>query len=75
MTEHIAIPAGRHRLEDGGRTVADTIARITSYDQLVRMLTWPNPFLAPTLPSRAPGDTKALRQLRNHLTPEGHRPQ
>ena len=62
---------GRHRVDEGGRTVTDTIARITTYDTLKRMLTWPNPYLAPTVPSYSPGDVKAERQLRNTLSPGG----
>lgn len=59
---------GRHRVEDGGRTVADTI---TNYRWLKRMLTWPNPFLAPTVSSYSPGDVRDERQLRNTLSPGG----
>ncbi|WP_431840669.1 hypothetical protein [Gordonia hongkongensis] len=58
---------GRHRLEHGGETVATIIRRatFTGPEWLVKILAWPNPFLAPTMPAVAPGSVKAERQGRN----------
>ncbi|WP_439030243.1 hypothetical protein [Gordonia terrae] len=58
--------SGRHRLDDGGVSMATTIrqAMIREY-VTAAVLTWPNPFLAPSLPAVAPGNVKAERQGRN----------
>ena len=71
MSEYI----GRHRPGSGGVPVAQTIANVHNRyrDALRAIATWPNPFLAPELPARAPGDAKADRQHRNSFPalPEG----
>lgn len=63
MSEYV----GRHRPEAGGVPVAQTIANVHNrYREMLRAIaTWPNPFLAPELPARAPGDAKVEQQHRN----------
>ncbi|UJD21084.1 hypothetical protein PP495_gp60 [Gordonia phage Pickett] len=63
MSEYI----GRHRPESGGVPVAQTIANVRNRyrDALRAIATWPNLFLAPTMPAVAPGDVRAERQHHN----------
>ncbi|AMS03879.1 hypothetical protein SEA_BAXTERFOX_69 [Gordonia phage BaxterFox] len=63
MSEYI----GQHRPESGGVPVAQTIANVHNRyrDALRAIATWPNPFLAPTVPAVAPGNVKAELQQRN----------